>query len=365
VKMWDVLSGNVDTTVRFESAVLLAQMHPRDNTRCIVCPMMENPVIVDLTTGEKKPLPHNVDQVGEKRKKMEKDGFSNIAAASFNRRGDKIYTGDAKGVITIIDTDTLEIVKTVLVPGGGSIKSIQFNKNGKYFLINSTDRIIRYFDTETSTMQREFQDVVNRMQWKQCCFSCDSDYIIGGSAQKAEHNIYIWNRTYGQLLKILEGPKEGIMDLMWHPVRPIVASVSTSGVVYIWATNYTENWSAFAPDFTELQENVDYVEREDEFDILNEDESEVKKKKEEEDEEVDVVTVDKIAAYSSEEEDELWFIPTAPERDSPSLAPLALPRDLGVPALVDAPEKDAKPAVPKEPKVKKVKSEPEKEIVEV
>ena len=35
-----------------------------------------------------------------------------------------------------------------------------------------------------------------------------------GSAQKAEHNIYIWNRTYGQLLKILEGPKEGIMDLM-------------------------------------------------------------------------------------------------------------------------------------------------------
>jgi len=87
-------------------------------------------------------------------------------------------------------------------------------------------------------MQREFQDVVNKMQWKQCYFSCDSDYIIGGiyfvffyfeelenphdlqydqkkgSAQKAEHNIYIWNRTYGQLLKILEGPKEGIMDLM-------------------------------------------------------------------------------------------------------------------------------------------------------
>ena len=38
-----------------------------------------------------------------------KEGFSSISAASFNKRGDKIYTGDAKGVITIIDTDTLEV----------------------------------------------------------------------------------------------------------------------------------------------------------------------------------------------------------------------------------------------------------------
>lgn len=89
-----------------------------------------------------------------------------------------------------------------------------------------------------------------------------TDVNFPGSAQKAEHNIYIWNRAFGRLVKILEGPKEGIMDLVvksnfslpqpdehlsalynyliqWHPLRPIIASVSTSGVVYIWATNYT------------------------------------------------------------------------------------------------------------------------------
>ena len=47
-----------------------------------------------------------------------------------------------------------------------------------------------------------------------------------------------------------------------------MASVSNFGTIHIWATNYQENWSAFAPDFKELEENIDYEEREDEFDIV-------------------------------------------------------------------------------------------------
>jgi len=71
-------------------------------------------------------------------------------------------------------------------------------------------------------------------------------------------------------VKILEGPKEALIDLAWHPVHPIVLSVSMTGLVYIWAKDYTENWSAFAPDFKELEENEECVEREDEFDIVPE-----------------------------------------------------------------------------------------------
>ena len=111
-----------------------------------------------------------------------------------------------------------------------------------------------------------------------------------------------------------EGPKEGLLDLVWHPLRPTIASVSTSGQVFIWSTHHTESWSAFAPDFKELEENEEYEEREDEFDAV--DVTKVEQKKEDEEaEDVDIMTIEKIGAFSSDSENELFYLPTVPERD--------------------------------------------------
>lgn len=48
------------------------------------------------------------------------------------------------------------------------------------------------------------------------------------------HHIYVWDREKGVLVRILEGPKEGLLHAVWHPARPIIASISTYGIVYIW-----------------------------------------------------------------------------------------------------------------------------------
>lgn len=70
-------------------------------------------------------------------------------------------------------------------------------------------------------------------------------------------------------------------------MRPIIASVA-SGVVSIWSLTLVENWSAFAPDVKELDENVEYEERESEFDLEDEDRS-ITPDKKKQDEDIEVL----------------------------------------------------------------------------
>lgn len=132
------------------------------------------------------------------------------------------------------------------------------------------------------TALHRFQDLINRTPWLGIGFSGDGEYVFGGAAHKVAHNIYIWDRGAGVLDKILQGPRDSLVDVDWHPTRPMLASVSNTGAVNLWFTPPTEIWSAYAPGFEELEENVEYEEREDEFDL--EDEEELTRRKQDEEE---------------------------------------------------------------------------------
>lgn len=224
-----------------------------------------------------------------------------------------------------------------------------FSRDGQYLLTNSNDRVIRVYENvlpvkgsgkeiekisnnnddyeshyeklkangaQCLVLSCELSDAITKIQWKAPCFSGDGEWIVGASASKGEHRLYIWNRA-GRLVKILEGPKEALIDLAWHPLEPTIVSVSVAGLTYIWAKEHVENWSAFAPDFIELEENEEYVEREDEFDM-----NAYTEKAEElvidENADIDVETFEKNSMFSDSEDDsmdEIIYLPAIPSPD--------------------------------------------------
>ncbi|KAG1650515.1 Retinoblastoma-binding protein 5 [Nymphon striatum] len=278
---------------------------------------MKHPAVMIKESGEHALVP------------VDEESDVNVVA-SFDRRGHYLYTGNSKGKIQVLTCPNMKLIASFKVTTGTSnattIKSIEFARRGECFLVNTADRIIRVYEGkeviacgkngEPEPVQK-LQDLVNKTMWKKCCFSGDGEFICAGSAR--QHALYIWEKHTGTLVKILHGTKgELLLDVVWHPVRPIIASIS-SGVVSVWAQNQVENWSAFAPDFKELDENVEYEERESEFDIEDEDKSvELNAEQQEEDEDVDVVTCDPIAAFCSsdeerEDENVLLYLPISPD----------------------------------------------------
>lgn len=168
-------------------------------------------------------------------------------------------------------------------------------------------------------LAKAFNLVLFRTQWKKCTFSGDGEFIVAGSHR--QHALYIWDKATGSLVKMLTGQKgETLLDIVWHPVRPIILSIST-GVVNVWSQAHVELWSAYAPNFKEMDENEEYEEKEDEFDI--EDEDALKREgdsREDEEVAIDVVAVPPIPAFCSSDEDDeepLDWLPIAPEIEDP------------------------------------------------
>lgn len=305
VILWDLKDGSRLRTVNLGAPVYIAELHPSNFNVCVAALYEYRPVLADFTDSKKvkqmalpnlpKRAPHEI----EGNEKADAKHFTTVAA--FTPTGSHIITGTTKGWLNVIDSKTKETVYSNRLCSK-PILLIRLSSSGRDLLVNASDTIIRTIklpdlsdpnlqsDSIRLDVEHKFQDVVNRLSWNHVAFSSNADYVMASTLMN--HDIYIWERVHGSLVKILEGPKEELGAVEWHPTRAFVAATGVeSGRIYLWSINTPQRWSALAPDFVEVEENVEYIEKEDEFDIHDTAEL-TKRRLDQEDEEVDVLTVD-------------------------------------------------------------------------
>ncbi|EMR10720.1 hypothetical protein PNEG_00870 [Pneumocystis murina B123] len=328
--LWDLKDGSRIKMIRFNAPIWGAELHPFDREIFVASLLEDVPILTNISgggiqkrvlpTAPKRPLKEGTEEGEIDEKVISQDTKQLTLVCTFDSTGKYIYTGTTKGWLNIISSTSLEILYSFRLTNS-NIKQIRLSPTGKTLAINSTDRIIRtlpIFDNpenlndDSIKVEHKFQDVINRFQWNACAFSSSGEYVMA-STYRSAHVIYIWDRNTGSLVKILEGPKEEFIDIDWHPVFPFIAAAGLeTGTIYIWSIPRTEGWSAFAPDFTELEENILYEEREDEFDIVPE---ETKKSKIEEDADVDIITIDNIQYTAGSFHTEGFLLPVLFDSD--------------------------------------------------
>ncbi|KAI8589140.1 WD40-repeat-containing domain protein [Geranomyces variabilis] len=291
--LWDLKDGSRVRTIHFGSPVECAYLHPDKSNIFVAVLQSGSAFLIKLSENFKGPI-HRFDFA----ESSLPDAISNVhlekcRSACFEPTRGQVLIGTQKGHVVVLDIENFKIA-SVFRPCGSAIRGLKFDGKGRDLVINVIDKTIRVFTVRRERdgdddnhdqaghagdgsgnlifeNEQRFQDSVNHFPWVQSFFSADGEFVIGGSDVKYAHRIYIWNRHVGNLVKVLDGEKDGLVDLAPHPFKPMLASVGMAGMVYIWTASYKQSYTSLVPDFQELDDNLEYIERESEFDELEDD----------------------------------------------------------------------------------------------
>ena len=188
-------------------------------------------MLIDISTATpvKRPLPSaprrsSVDGEEMTEKQAAADARQTTCVTIFTSSGEHIIAGTSKGWVNIISTETRQTIYSTRLCNGVIIL-LRLTSSGRELLSNSSDRVIRTilmpdlsapdprFNNLSLEIEHKFQDVVNRLSWNHVTFSSTGEYVAATTYMN--HDIYVWERSQGSLVKILEGPKEelGIVEV--------------------------------------------------------------------------------------------------------------------------------------------------------
>ena len=200
-------------------------------------------------------LPKRAPHEQEANEKADAKHFTTVAA--FTASGSHVITGTTKGWLNVIDTKTRETVYSTRLCSN-PILLIRLSSSGRDLLVNASDTIIRTIklpdfsdpnlqpDSINLEVEHKFQDVVNRLSWNHVAFSSNADYVMASTLMN--HDVYIWERGLGSLVKILEGPKEELGAVEVRKAGKAMRRTSTNACIVapnppIRCRNWCREWT--------------------------------------------------------------------------------------------------------------------------
>ena len=345
--LWDLQLANATANdgpnrailrrVLFDGPIWNTCLHPA-NPLLFVASLFENdpvlinvesegaPVITSLATEplEKRAAEDDVNKDDDELIRTSAGAKHRTFVTAFDTSGNYIFAGTSQGWLNIIDAHTRHTVFLLRVTSS-NIKTLVFSPDGRKLAVNSSDRVIRQFNLPDMVhspdpvlwefeVEHRYQDVVNRLQWNTVAFSHNSEFLVASTFGQSSQDLYLWETSMGTLIKILEGSHEELIDVKWNYRKCMIGATGLdSGAVYLWLVQFPLKWSALAPDFVEIEENDEYEEKEDEFDIIDEVDL-MKRRMEEEDTVVDIMTMDATDVRGFDTQTRSFVIPINYER---------------------------------------------------
>ena len=174
----------------------------------------DSPIKRSLPSAPKR---SQVERDNATEKQAAQDAKQTTTVTVFTPSGEHIISGTNKGWLNIIETSSCQIRYSMRL-STGLVVFIRLTASGRDLVVNSSDRIIRTlhlpdltdskldFDNMRLEVEHKFQDLVNRLSWNHVSFSSTGEYVTASTFMN--HDVYVWERGHGSLVKILEGPKE-------------------------------------------------------------------------------------------------------------------------------------------------------------
>lgn len=286
--LWDLSTGEPARIIQLNAPVYNVVLHPTE-LKFVAALYESDAVFVDMTKSDAA-----TEALITKLPKNENEDKTLCVAIHPNGR--YAFCATNRGEICIIDISTMELKYTGSC-GRSAISNMVISSSGRKLLCNCGDKVIRLCelpdfeqrqeDNWNLEVIRKFEEKVNRPPWSSIALESSEEFVA--ATLKKGHGLVLWETQMSTLQQSYESPKEMLYGMEFHPQRCIIVAIGAdTGRVYLFEPESKQRWSALAPDFVELEDNEEYSEKEDEFDMYDDDEVEAQQA--EEDEHVDIIT---------------------------------------------------------------------------